>query len=416
MRNSSMALSVVFVAALCACGARTALGDPSGDGTTSPDGGAGTATASCGAGKGTVVAITVDGPDPSHEPESAPHLVWTGSEILLAWTNWTSGAYDLRLAALQLAPGAVTVSAITSADPGNTDNPFNASVAWDGTSLARFWAQDDGSIVMQRFGSDTTALGDRKTVFGPTTGQTISSDVLFSQGAFLLTFSVQITDGWVTSSERISPTGKIAAGPTLLYSGSGYDLGARLLSSGDRLFAVWSTHPETSPETPVTTVLATLEPATGAVLTSETVDVGMDHGPSGIAAEPTRLDIAVGIPFASTSVFSRDLAGAGAFASRLTFDSTDGVALAAGDCGLAALVPSGEYMKDNPLSNALAVQRLGEQGILGDVLPLPVQGQWLESYSFVAVPGGYVAAWVEGGNGDPQQPNRALRVAYVTFE
>ncbi len=415
MGTFSKAVSVIFSATLCACGARTALGDPSGNETTASDGGA-IATGSCGTGKGTVVVVTVDPPDPLHEPESAPHLVWTGSELLLAWTRWTNGQYEMRLAALQLGAGTVTVSASTSVDPGNTDNPFNSSIAWDGTSLARFWAQDDGSIVMQRFRPDTTPLGDRSTVFGPTTGQTIPSGVLFSQGAFLLTFAVEIPDGWVTSSERISPIGKIAAGPTLLYTGSGYDLGATLLSSGDRIFAVWSTHPETSPETPVTTVLATIEPGTGGVLTTETVDVGMDHGPTGIAAEATRLDIAVGIPFSSTSVFSRDLAGSGAFTSRLTLDSTDGIALAAGDCGLAALVPSGQYKMDNPLSNALAVQRLGEQGVLGDALTLPVQGEWLESYSFIAVPGGYVAAWVEGGNGEPQQASRALRVAYVTFD
>ena len=93
MANSSRAASVAFIAVLCACGS----------------------------GKGSVVAITVDAPDPLHEPESTPHLVWTGSELLLSWTRWTNGGYEMRLAALQLAAGALNVSANTAADPGNTD-------------------------------------------------------------------------------------------------------------------------------------------------------------------------------------------------------------------------------------------------------------------------------------------------------
>ncbi|MBI5537274.1 MAG: hypothetical protein HY898_31420 [Deltaproteobacteria bacterium] len=413
-------LGLCFAALAHGCGARTPLNIDDGQAEARGDSGAdsgGDADATspgCGhGGTGKVLAsLTLDPPSATSEPEGAVHLAWTGSQLLAAWTRWTNGNYKHVLAAVQVNPSTLAVSSSSTVDPGSTTNPFNSSIAWDGARLGRFWAQDDGSIVMQRFGSDAASVDAVHTVVPPTGAQTIPTGVIVFGGSYIFSWAVQQTDGWITYGARMGLDGTMAAPPTLFYAGSGYDLGAVLASNGSEVFAAWSTHPKTDPMSPITTTLAAIDPATAAVDATEDIDTGVDHNLTDFAVETDRFDVCIWNTDAeNVTVLARPF-GAATFKPRAVIPVTSSPLIAADRCGLVALLPTGKWKPDNGLATTLSLQRIGEQGVIGDAVKLPVTGQAIESWSLAAIDGGFAVAWIEYQ--DAASPSRVLRLAYVT--
>jgi len=397
---------------LVACGARTEL--------VTNDAGAATRDDVCVAGTLVLAAsTTVDAPQMDSEPESAPKLAWTGSELLVAWTRWTPDRYFYVVDAVHLYPDHLDVAPETTIGVGNSSNPFNLSTVWDGSTLALFWAQDDGSILLQHFGPDGATTGAMaKIVVAPTNSQTIPSDVIALGRGYLFTWFVQTSTGWQTFAGPFTHDGAPTATQTLLYAGGGYDYGAQLATMGGSVIALWSMTPANMPMTPVDTVVASLEPATGAVQTTTMVDQGVDYDPASLAAEPKagRLDVATWLPDTSGALLLWGSFG-GPFATRATIDGATGApSIAVDDCGrLVLLTPRGQMTPDNPLPTRLTLQRVAEDGSLGPAVTLPVGSSYLESYDLVAVTGGFAVGWVEGGAAS-SSPGRSLHVAYVQVQ
>jgi hypothetical protein len=411
VRGSPCAAALV-AAALAGCGSRTGLVIGEMDAGTLPPAG------SCGPG-GLSLAGTalVEAATPDQEPESKLVLAWTGSELILGWARWTATRYVHAVAPVQVSSTGLAVGPATTSDVGNTSNPFNLSGTWDGSALALFWAQDDGSILLEHFGSDGAARDGTTVVVAPTGTQTIASNVLSRPDGYLLVWSAQTDSGWNTLASPLDRGGIPTARASLLYAGSGYDLGASLTTLGAAPYALWSTHPQTDPTSPVTTTVASLDPATGTVQTMATVDEGVDHDPTSIAVEPhsRRIDVVSWLPDTDGAVIFGGIAGGRAFAARATLEGvTDSPALAVDACGrLAVLTPVGMMSADNPLATGLTMQLVADDGTLGAPVTLPVGGSYLESFEVVAVDGGFAVAWIEGGSDTSQPPNRSLHVAYV---
>jgi hypothetical protein len=310
---------------------------------------------------------------------------------------------------MTLGPTTLVAAADTSSDP------FNLRIAWSGAALGLFWPQDDGSIVLQRVDAGGVATGAPVTVVpAGGSGQVVPSGVLGTGAGYFLTWGVQQADGgFDTFAGALTQDGATSGGPTLLYTGSGYDVGARLAQRGGQTFALWGTHPATDPSSPVTTTFASVDPTNGTVLAAQTADKGVDHSPTAIAATAEGQDVAVYLADEMrATILSRPLAGGG-FTQRASIDATDTVALAVDPCGhLAALVPVGAYEPSDPLSTGLAVQRIGAQGTLGDPLMLPVGSDYVESWDITEVDGGVAVVWIEGHQA---APGRSLHLAYVAM-
>ena len=404
----------VLLTLLAACGARTDL-------STSRASDAGASTGGTCQGDALVLAAssTVDAPQMDSEPESAPRLAWTGSELLVAWTRWTPDPYFYVVDPIHLYPDHLDVAPETTIGVGNSSNPFILSTVWDGSTLALFWAQDDGSILLQHFGPDGATTGAMaKIVVAPTNSQTIPSDVIALGGGYLFTWFVQSSTGWQTFAGPFTHDGAPTATQTLLYAGGGYDYGAQLATMGGSVFALWSMNPANMPMTPVDTVVVSLDPATGAVRTMSTVDQGVDYDPASLATEPRagRLDIATWLPDTSSALLLGGSVG-GPFVTRATIDgATSAPSIAVDDCGrLVVLTPRGQMTPDNPLPTGLTLQLVAGDGTLGPAVTLPVGSSYLETYDLVAVAGGFAVGWVEGGAAS-SSPGRSLHVAFVRVQ
>ncbi len=395
---------------LAGCGARTQLDVPG------PGGSPGT-TGACTGTLSVAASITLDAPTADSEPESAPVLAWTGSELLVAWTRWTPSQYFYVVDPVQVMAGGLAPGAASTLDaPEN--NPFNLRATWDGSALALFWAQDDNSIVLQHLGADGMPIdATPSTLVAATGSQTIPSGLVSLSGAYLLSWFVQTDTGWQTLAAPFTHGGAPSGSPVLLYTGGGDDYGTLLAPFAGSVFALWSTH--ASPDDPtslVTATLASLDPTTAAVGSTTAIDQGMDHYPGALVADPARkrLDVATWLPDTDGALLLSGTSGGG-FTTQATLDGATGSPLLAVDpcAGLVVLVPVGEMTPDNPLPTGATVQRVANDGTLGSAVALPVGSSYLESYDLVPVAGGLAAAWVEGGSGSP---GRSLHVAYVRVQ
>ncbi len=406
-----MRLAPVLALVLAGCGARTQL--------DLPGPGPGGSTGETGACKGTLSlagSITLDAPTSDSEPESAPVLAWTGSELLVAWTRWTPSQYFYVVNPVQVMAGGLAAGAASTLD-APTSNPFNLRAAWDGSALALFWAQDDNSLVLQHVGADGVPIdATPSTLVAATGAQTIPSGLVSPSGAYLLTWSVQTDTGWDALAAPFTHGGASSGSPVLLYTGSGDDFGALLAPFEGSVFALWSTHASADPTSPVTATLASLDPATAAVRSTAAIDQGMDHYPGALVADPARkrLDVATWLPDTDGALLLDGTAGGG-FTTQATLTGATGSPLLAVDpcAGLVVMVPVGQMSPDNPLPTGATVQRVANDGTLGPAVTLPVGSLYLESYDLVPVAGGLAAAWVEGGAGTP---GRSLHVAYVRVQ
>jgi hypothetical protein len=398
-------LAPVLALILAGCGARTQLEVPG------PGGSPGT-TGACAGTLTLAASITVDAPTSDSEPESAPVLAWTGSELLVAWTRWTPSQYSYVVDPVQVSTGGLAAGPVSTLDaPEN--NPFNLRATWDGSALALYWAQDDNSLVLQHVGADGTPIDAMPTTLVAATGaQTIPSGLVSVSGAYLLSWFVQTDAGWETMAAPFTHDGAPSGSPVLLYSGSD-DYGTLLAPFAGSVFALWATHASADPTSPVTTTLASLDPATAAVGSTTSIDQGVDHDPGVLVADPARkrLDVATWLPDTNGALLLSGTAG-GDFTTQATLDGATGSPLLAVDpcAGLVVLVPVGQMTTDNPLPTGATVQRVANDGTLGPAVTLPVGSSYLESYDLVPVAGGFAAAWVEGGSGSP---GRSLHVAYV---
>lgn len=374
-------------------------------------------TGACKAALSLAGSITVDAPTADSEPESAPILAWTGSELLVAWTRWTPSQYFYVVDPVQVMAGGLAAGAASTLDaPEN--NPFNLRATWDGSALALFWAQDDNSLVLQHVGADGRPIDAMPTTLVAATGsQTIPSGLVSLSGGYLLAWFAQTDTGWQTLAAPFTRGSASPGSPVLLYTGGGDDYGTLLAPFAGSVFALWSTHASPDdPTSPVTATLASLDPATAAVRSSAAIDQGMDHYPGALVADLARkrLDVATWLPDTSGALLLSGTAGGG-FTTQATLPGATGSPLlAVNPCaGLVVLVPVGEMTPDNPLPTGATVQRVANDGTLGPAVTLPVGSSYLESYNLVPVAGGFAAAWVEGGAGSP---GRSLHVAYVRVE
>ena len=340
------------------------------------------------------------------------------SELFVGWPHFTSQGYLLAVATAQVAGGTLALGPTVHIAAGNTTNPFNPRIAWTGKELGLFWAQDDGSVLLRRFDAGGVPVGQETTVVpAGSGGQTIPSGVLGVGSGYLLTWAVQQPDGgFHTFAASLTEVGALAGGPSLLYAGSGYDVGAALARGNGHTVAVWGTHPETDPTSPVTTWSGTVDPVSGALSAEVPVDEGPDREPTALAVDAQGENVAIYLADEMHArIFTQPAAGALTFAERATLDATSGVALAVDPCGrLAALVPVGALSPENPLSTGLSLQLIGRQGAMGPAVKLPVGSDYVESWDLAGVDGGFVAAWVEG-HVSPE-PARTLRMAYVEFQ
>ncbi len=426
MSRVRTSLPALLLGAALGCGARTPLGidrsalapgDAAPDASPIPDPGSdsgppGPHPRLCGAGTAAriVGAITVDAANRLHEAESDLRLVWAGSEALLAYNSWDDGSLHMRLAALRVGATGIDVASSSKVGVGNSSNPSAATVAWDGTALGRFWAQDDGSVVLQHFGADAAPLDARRIVIPASGRQTLTSSAVMSGAAYLLVWAVEEPSHFENYVGAFAYDG--TPGPsTILYTGSLYDIGAALAYDGKSLFGLWSKMPRNDPLAPVSTIFARIDPSSGAVISTTEVDKGVSHFASGLAAEPGQLDMATWNGNTNTATVLSIGAAGGTARTRALLDHVSSPLLVTDACGLVAVVPNESV--GGRLPTALSLRRIGEGGVTGSPLALPLTETEIESFTAVDTPAGLLVAWIEFER--TGVPSRVLRAALASL-